>query len=81
MSDLIARARVIVTALPTWLAVFAVAAPELADRAAEVLPGGERVAAAIVTAGTVAGFVVFAIRRLTPVAPSQRGILPADEVR
>lgn len=71
-----ARVRVVLTALPTVLAAFALAAPELAERASALLPGGERIASIILTLACVASFAVFAIRRLTPVPPDQRGILP-----
>lgn len=74
--QLLERLRVLATALPTWLALFALAAPELAHLAAQLLPGGERVAAVILTAAGVATFVITAVRRLTPVAKDERGVLP-----
>lgn len=78
MTDLLARLRVVARALPTWLALVALAAPVIAEEAAEVLPDGwgQRVTAIALTVAAVAVAALNVIRRLTPVAPEERGLLP-----
>lgn len=80
MNPTIARLKVIATALPTWLAAFALAAPVVAQQATELLPDewGRKVATVVLTAAGVATFAVQTIRRLTPVAPAERGVLPVS---
>lgn len=80
LTKLFAKAKVIATALPTWLAVVVLAAPIVAEEAASVLPSGwaERVTSVALTVVAVATAAINVIRRLTPVHPYERGILPKD---
>lgn len=76
MSDLIRKARTVLTALPTFLAVVALVAPIVAEEAAQVLPApwSERVTAVALTVAAVAAAVVQVVRRVTPVIDSARGL-------
>ena len=78
MSPLIARLKVIVTALPTYLAIVVLAAPMVAQSASEVLPTpwSQRVTALCLTAAAAAASAIALIRRVTPVINTQRGLLP-----
>lgn len=78
MRPLLSRLKVVITAAPTWLALVAVAAPIVAEEAATVIPApwSDRVTAIVLGVGAVAAAVVTTIRRLTPVAAAERGLLP-----
>jgi hypothetical protein len=71
------RAKVIVKAAPTVLAAVALLAPLVASDIAEALPApwSERVTSVGLTVAAVATALVSVIRRLTPVPPSERGLL------
>lgn len=77
---MIARLKVIIKALPTWLAVVALAAPMVAEEAASVLPApwSAHVTAVLLTVAAVAAAVVRTIQRVTPVLPAERGLLPKE---
>lgn len=77
MTRLLARLRVIATAAPTWLAAISAAAPFIADDIAHQLPDSwaRPTARVVLTIGGLATAAIQTIRRLTPVPPSQRGVL------
>lgn len=77
MSALARRIKVVLTALPTWLGVVALAAPIVAQQIADVFPhGAEHVTSIVLTAGSVAAGAIAVIRKVTPVRPDQVGLLP-----
>ena len=73
MSDVLARVRVLLTAAPTYLvaaaAVVQVVVAELGDDWPAVAAGGTRVLAVLAAATAI-------VRRVTPVLPVERGLLP-----
>lgn len=73
-----ARLRVILTAAVTWLLVAQAALVAFADQIGPFLPTpwADRVNAFIVSAIAVVVAVIAVIRRVTPVLPDERGILP-----
>jgi len=77
MTNLLRRILVVLTALPTYLVAVAVAAPFVAAELAKIFPAN---AEAIVAFGgsvvVIVGAVVNIIRRVTPVAKPDRGLLP-----
>jgi len=81
MKNLIARARVILTAAPTYLVAAGAVVSIVADEVSKVLPAGWQDNAAQI-AGAVAGVIgaaVLIVRRVTPVLISERGLLsPPD---
>ena len=81
MTKLLARARVILTAAPTYLVAAAAVVTIVADEAAKVLPTGWQDNAAQIAGAVLAviGAAVAIVRRVTPVLPAERGILPAGE--
>ncbi len=81
MKKLLARARVILTAAPTYLVAAGTVVAMVADEVSKVLPAGWQDNAAQ-AAGFVLGIIGAAIaivRRVTPVLPAERGILPPGE--
>lgn len=68
-------AKVIATAVATFLVVLAAAVVELADEIAQVVPeGAEGMVAWLLRAAAVIGAAAELIRRHTPVGADQRGI-------
>lgn len=79
MSDLIARARVVVRAAPTWLTAVSVVLTAAAREISTVAPdGGEDVVRWLVTAAAWLASAVAIIRRVTPVPAQERGVLPKE---
>lgn len=79
---MLARIKVILTALPTWLGAVALAAPVLAQQIAAVFPhGAEHVVSLVLTAGGVATAAITVIRKVTPVRGDQVGLLPQPTPR
>lgn len=72
-----AKIKVIVGAAPTYLVVAAAVVPIVAEEVGNVLPAGAGavVAQVAITLTGVLGAAIAIIRRVTPVLPSQRGIL------
>lgn len=78
LSRLTAQARVILAAAPTYLVGAATVIPFIAEQVGTLVPSGAaetivRVAAWLVAA---CGVAVAIIRRVTPVLPTMRGVLP-----
>lgn len=79
MSDLIARARVVLRAAPTWLTAVSVVLTAAAREISTVAPdGGEDVVRWLVTAAAWLASAVAIIRRVTPVPAQERGVLPKE---
>jgi len=78
LKTLVARAKVVLTAAPTYLVAAAVLIPFVVDQLATVLPTtwSETVAQVAGKAVAVLGVAVAIIRRVTPVPAAQRGLLP-----
>lgn len=78
MSDFIARVRVVLTAAVTWITAVAAVIPFIADDIADQLPSGaaEQVTKYALLAVAWLGAAVSIIRRVTPVLPDERGVLP-----
>lgn len=77
MSKLMAKVKVVLTALPTYMTAAAIAITLIAHQLAEVLP--DKAAGIVQWSAIIAGFLTTAvtvITRVTPVLPSQRGLLP-----
>lgn len=80
MSDLLARARVVLRAAPTWLTAAAVVLTAAAHEISTVAPsGGEDIVRWLVTAAAWLTSAVAIIRRVSPVPPAERGLLAAAE--
>ncbi len=76
MDDLLARARVVLTALPTYLTILVAVLTILSDEIATAFPeGSQGVVQAIVVIIAIATSAINIIRRVTPVLPERRGIL------
>lgn len=77
MSDLIARARTILSALVTWLLVASAVLTTIADDIAPALPApwSERVTAIVISVLGVVSAAIAIIRRVTPVDSADRGLL------
>lgn len=75
---LAAQAKVILKAAPTWLTAAAVVLTVLNDEIGGLLPEGaaETFGTIVVTAGAWIGAAINIIRRVTPVLPEERGVLP-----
>lgn len=73
-----ARLRVILTAAVTWLLVAQATLVGFADQLGPFIPTpwADRVNAALISALAVIAAIITIIRRVTPVLPSERGILP-----
>lgn len=77
MTDLIARARVVLRAAPTWLTAVSVVLTAAAHEISTVAPSGsEDVVRWLLTAAAWLASAVSIIRRVTPVAAGERGVLP-----
>lgn len=77
MKNLLARARVILTAAPTYLVAAGAVVSIVADEVSKILPAGWQDNAAQI-AGAVAGVIgaaVLIVRRVTPVLVEERGLL------
>lgn len=74
------KALVVLKAAPTWLTLTAVILNILAEEIGGVLPAGsaELFGEWVIRIGAWLGAAVHLIRRLTPVLPDERGILPKD---
>lgn len=77
MNKLLARIKVVLTALPTWLTAIAVTITALSPLIAGMFPHDAEVIARVAVA-VVAGIgsAIAIIRKVTPVLPSQVGLLP-----
>lgn len=75
---LIDRARVVLTAAPTYLVGASAVVTIVADEVAKVLPAGQATTVGAVTVRVVAilGAAVAIVRRVTPVVDGERGLLP-----
>jgi len=78
MTKFLARARVIFTAAPTYLVAAGAVVTIVADEVSKVLPSGWQDNAAQLAGAAVGiiGAAVGIIRRVSPVLPARRGILP-----
>jgi len=78
MSNLLQRIRVLLHAAPTYLVAAAMIVTIVADEAAKVLPAGTATAVAAIAAKVLAylAAVTAIVRRVTPVADDQVGLLP-----
>lgn len=78
MSEFLAKVRVVLTALPTWLAAATAVLTVVLFQVVPLLPDNIAVrAAAILTAAlAVLRAAGEAVARLTPVKPDARGVLP-----
>jgi small neutral amino acid transporter SnatA (MarC family) len=78
MSNFIARTKVVLSAAVTWLVVAAAVLAIIAEELAKVLPDGpgQAVARVLGIALMAIGCAIAIIRRVTPVLPDERGILP-----
>lgn len=77
MSTVLARLRVLLGAVPTYLAAAGVIVAILADEIGKLAPGGWQ-DNAVQILGVLAGIIAAAtaiVRRVMPVAPNQRGLL------
>lgn len=78
MTETLARVRVVATSAVTWLqvvaAVLVIAAEEIAKAVPEI---SDDVTTVVVRVVAVLGAAVAIIRRVTPVLPDERGLLPA----
>lgn len=81
MKKLLKRARVILTAAPTYLVAAGAVVSIVADEVSKVLPAGWQDNAAQLAGAAVGiiGAAVAIVRRVTPVLPHERGILPPGE--
>ncbi len=79
--DLISKARVLATALPSYLAVATLILTVVAAELVPLLPGGlgTTVGGWIVTALLVIAALVRTVSRLTPADPSTYGLLPSPQ--
>jgi hypothetical protein len=80
VADLITRARVVLTAAVTWLVAASAVVTIFAEEITEVLPDDWQgpFARTVVVVLAVLTAAVNIIRRVTPVLPAQRGLLPED---
>lgn len=78
LNELIAKAKVIAQAVVTWLVFASVVLTFAAGEIADVVPGetGEAITVWVLRVVAWLGVAVGIIRRVTPVAPDERGILP-----
>ena len=78
MKNFLARARVVLTAAVTWLQVAAAALVIGAEEIGKAIPEiSTDLVAWSVRVAAVLGAIVATIRRVTPVLPAERGLLPA----
>lgn len=78
INELIEKAKVVAQAAVTWLVFISVVLTFAASEIADVVPGetGEEIVTWILRVVAWIGVAVGIIRRVTPVAPDERGILP-----
>jgi hypothetical protein len=78
MSDLVAKLRVLLTALPTWLAAATAVLTVVSIHVVPNLPGGlpVEVGGWVATGLAIVRTVGEVVARLTPVEPEDRGVLP-----
>lgn len=81
MKKLAARIRVILTAAPTWLVFAALTVQIVTEEISKILPAGwaARVVAIGGAVGAIIGAAIAIIRRVSPVLPAERGILPRSD--
>ena len=77
--DSMARIRVVLQSVVTWAAVAASVATMVVTNADKFPDGVVQIAVVVAAVATSVVSVVAAIRRVTPVEPDQRGILPRDD--
>lgn len=78
MSGFVARVRVLLGAAPTWLTTAAVVVSAFNDEIGEAFPGAaDEVAAVAAPVLAAIGAAIAIVRRVTPVAKDQRGLLPS----
>lgn len=79
MHELVARARVVLRAAPTYLVALSTIVSIVAEEVAAVLPAGPATTVGVIAVRVVAvlAAAVAIIRRVTPVVDSQHGLLPA----
>ncbi|HEU5085679.1 MAG TPA: hypothetical protein VFU14_20225 [Acidimicrobiales bacterium] len=78
MSDALARVRVVAASAVTWLVAAASAVTIVREEIVAAFPeAAEPVAAVAVPLLAGLGAAVAIIRRVTPVVPSERGVLPS----
>lgn len=75
------RAKVVATALVTWLVVLVAALQVVIDEIAPLLPApwDQKVTAWLLSAISVVSVAILIIRRVTQVPPEERGILPVEK--
>lgn len=79
MTKLLARARVVLRAAPTYLTAVAAATPFVSTQLATVLPDqAERIGSIGLCVAAWLTAAVLIIRRVAPVLPADRGVLPTD---
>jgi hypothetical protein len=78
MTEFIARVKVVLSAAVTWLVVASSVVTVFADEIAPIIPApwSERASAIAVTVLGVLAAAIAIIRRVSPVLPDERGILP-----
>jgi hypothetical protein len=77
MDKFMAKVKVVLTALPTYMTALAVIVTIVARQLADVLP--DKAAGIVQWSATIVAFLTAAvtvIRNVTPVLPIQRGVLP-----
>lgn len=80
MTKFLARVRVVLTAAPTYITTVAMVATVASEEIARAFPAAaEPVGRVAVVVAAVAGAAVAIIRRVTPVLPAARGLLPAEQ--
>jgi hypothetical protein len=76
VTKLLARLRVLATAAPTYLVAVAAILPLIASDLAEVMPGqAETITSGVLIVVGWLGAAIAIIRRVTPVAKAERGLL------
>ena len=77
-ATLVAKLKVILKAAPTWIITAALIVPIVADEVGKVVPAGWQDNVVSISGRVLAilGAAAAIIRRVTPVAKDQRGILP-----
>lgn len=76
MSDLLRKLGVVLTSLPGWLAAATAVLTIVATEVVPLLPANWPVAGWVATALALLAAAGAVVARLTPVEPSERGVLP-----
>lgn len=78
LKELGPRIKVVLTAALTWLFVIQAILLVAAEQIAPLIPApwSDQVSAFLLTALSVVGVAILAIRRVSPVVPDERGLLP-----